>query len=175
MKKRSIAEADHAKNPPSIFLSIDELKAPEPTQAVQLPKSKKISDPNDKILPSNKWLECMDAFADGIRNVKIPESSNPVLNKDITVALIDDGADPYVESLRGKIIGGDSFDESSEDPPPYYTPPTKHGTFMAHMICRVCPLVKLYVYRLETHAVEKGTEGQTREQMSAMSAAEVST
>ncbi|KAF4455939.1 hypothetical protein F53441_1806 [Fusarium austroafricanum] len=128
------------------------------------------SGTNEMNQQSNRWLNCMDSFADEIQNMR-SELVKPL--HDIKVALIDDGADPYVESLRGKIRGGESFDSAHENgPSPYYTSSKGHGTVMADMICRVCPMAKLYVYKLETHAsLNLTTQARGREYIAAESAA----
>ncbi|KAG8677773.1 hypothetical protein FPOAC1_003801 [Fusarium poae] len=125
---------------------------------------------NDMNEQSNKWLNCMDSFADEIQNIR-PELTKSV--QDIKVALIDDGVDPHVESLRGKIHGGESFDTASENgPSPYYTSVRGHGTVMADMICRVCPMAKLFVYKLETHSsLISTTNIRGQEQIAAETAA----
>jgi hypothetical protein len=100
---------------------------------------------------SRRWLYCMDAFADAIQNIRAPFTENPILENDIKVALIDDGVDAFSKSLRGKIRGGESFGRGHPDadgPSPYYTSSEGHGTVMADMICRVCPMARLYVYKL---------------------------
>ncbi len=129
---------------------------------------------NERTALSNRWLDCMDKFADEIQNVEVPRDiQDGILKKDITVALIDDGADLYVESLRGKVIGGDSFDRPyphENGPSPYYNSSTGHGTVMADMIFRVCPMTKLFVYKLETYTSINPTT-QKSDQISADSAA----
>lgn len=152
-----------------------EENAPNSEQLVQSGPTKTSSNTNERNLQSNRWLDCMDKFADEIQNVKVPFSDAVDLKSDIKVALIDDGADPYVESLRGKIKGGESFDRGyphENGPSPYYTSSKGHGTVMADMICRVCPMAKLYVYKLETHSsINSATQTQTNDQISAESAA----
>ncbi|KAI9369935.1 hypothetical protein BJX61DRAFT_536065 [Aspergillus egyptiacus] len=123
-------------------------------------------------LQAHRWLNCMDSFADEIQSVEIPASREEGLKSPIKVALIDDGVDPYVESLRGKIIGGESFDrgDSLEDgPSPYHTSSNGHGTVMADNICRICPVAKLFVYKLESHRTPGEVDG--KHQMTAESAA----
>lgn len=153
-----------------------EENVPDSEHLVQSGPSKTPSNTNERNLQSNRWLDCMDKFADEIQNVKIPQNiDNAILKNDIKVALIDDGADPYVESLRGKIRGGESFDRGyphENGPSPYYTSTKGHGTVMADMICRVCPVAKLYVYKLETlSSINPATQTQTYDQISAESAA----
>ncbi|KAF5533704.1 hypothetical protein FMEXI_11675 [Fusarium mexicanum] len=91
---------------------------------------------NEMSLQSNRWLNCMDKFADELQNT-CSEFVKP--QNGIKVALIDDGADPYVESLRGKIWGGETFSRGfphENGPSPYYRSTKGHGTVMADMICR---------------------------------------
>lgn len=83
------------------------------------------------------------------------------LNDPVTVALIDDGVDLLDASLQGKgpQIEGQSlsFDHAGDNEPatserahPHYQSAGGHGTVMANMIFRVCPMAKLYVIRMET-------------------------
>lgn len=155
-----------------------EENVPDSEHLVQSGATKAPNNTNERNLQSNRWLDCMDKFADEIQNIKIPPIDNAILKNDIKVALIDDGVDPYVESLRGKIRGGESFDRGfphENGPSPYYVSTRGHGTVMADMICRVCPMARLYVYKLETHStINTGTHSQAYEQISASSAALVS-
>lgn len=153
-----------------------EENVPNSEQLVQSGGSTKtLANTNERNLQSNRWLDCMDKFADKIQNVQVPSTDNEILKNDIKVALIDDGVDLYVESLRGKIRGGESFDRgypNENGPSPYYTSSKGHGTVMADMICRVCPMAKLYVYKLETHSsINPATQTQSNDQISAESAA----
>ena len=153
-----------------------EVNTPNSEHLVQSGPSKTANNANELNSQSNRWLDTMDKFADEIQNVKIPSNiDNALLKADIKVALIDDGADPYVESLRGKIRGGESFDRGypyENGPSPYYVSSNHHGTVMADMICRVCPMAKLYVYKLETQpAINTSTQTATQDQISAESAA----
>ncbi|GLB00822.1 hypothetical protein AtubIFM57143_010187 [Aspergillus tubingensis] len=102
----------------------------------------------------NRWLDCIDRFADELQNVKVPATDTLVLKENIKVAVIDDGVDVHIESLQGKVIGGESFDRTYLDgngTSPYYISGGGHGTMMADMICRVCPTARLYVCKLEMH------------------------
>ncbi|KAH0562507.1 hypothetical protein GP486_002799 [Trichoglossum hirsutum] len=113
----------------------------------------------------HKWLTCMDEFADFIQNVDPPL---PLLEP-VTVALIDDGVDINEQSLSAKIIGGRSFcqrDRFQNLSMPYYVTSGGHGTVMASLICRVCPMAQLYVVKLDEHTSE-----QTTRQITAKSAA----
>lgn len=130
---------------------------------------------NEMSLQSNRWLNCMDKFADELQNT-CSEFVKP--QNGIKVALIDDGADPYVESLRGKIWGGETFSRGfphENGPSPYYRSTKGHGTVMADMICRVCPMARLYVYKLETQtSLNLATQTHGKEYIAAESAALVS-
>lgn len=118
-----------------------------------------IDDTQESTLHPHRWLECMDHFADMIQNIwswalkqKLQQHND--LQKPVEVALIDDGVDLYHERLRGKISGGKSFDygfQSENRIRPYWVSERGHGTVMADMMCRVCPIAKIYVIRLETH------------------------
>ena len=74
--------------------------------------TKALRNNNERNPRFSRWLDCMDKFADEIQNVEVPPTDNVVLKNKIKVALIDDGADPYLESLRGKIVGGESLWEA---------------------------------------------------------------
>ncbi|KAK4642831.1 hypothetical protein QC761_401030 [Podospora bellae-mahoneyi] len=129
---------------------------------------------NQRNLSAHKWLNCMDAFADGIQGVEVPPTQQKLLLKDITVALIDDGVNIDTSSIGGKVIGGATFDRGEPDengPSPYFISASGHGTVMADMICRVCPTAKLYVFKLETHpSPDSLVDGQTHNQIVARSA-----
>ncbi|PYH90812.1 hypothetical protein BO71DRAFT_386856 [Aspergillus ellipticus CBS 707.79] len=117
----------------------------------------------------NRWLSCIDRFADEIQNVKVPRTETEALKSDIKVAIIDDGVDIHIQSLQGKVIGGQSFDQACLDgngPSPYYSSSGGHGTIMADMVCRVCPNAKVFACKLESH-----TNPGSRRQISAQSAA----
>jgi hypothetical protein len=55
-------------------------------------------------------------------------------------------------NLSKNIADGKSFDRAGplSLPSPYYYSTNGHGTLMAKLICRVCPVVKLYVAKLDT-------------------------
>jgi hypothetical protein len=167
---------DHKAARRKILVYRSEENVPNSEQLVQSDgPTKTLSNTNERNLQSNRWLDCMDKFADEIQSIKVPSTDNVILKNDIKVALIDDGVDPYVESLRGKIRGGETFDRGyphENGPSPYYTSSRSHGTVMADMICRVCPMAKLYVYKLETHSsINLATQTQSHDQISAESAA----
>ncbi|KAM0329394.1 hypothetical protein ACHAQA_004701 [Verticillium albo-atrum] len=110
---------------------------------------------------SHRWLDTTDSFADMIQNVWInilrksrggPTRDQPLL-KHVVVALIDDGVDMHDQSLQGKILDGQTFDHGDDfRVRPYWVSEKGHGTVMANMICRVCPMVKIVAIRLDTRA-----------------------
>ena len=160
-----------------ILVYAREVNVPDSERLVQAGAKVNASLTNERNQQSHRWLDCMDRFADEIQNVDVPPTDNELLKNDIKVALIDDGVDLYAETLRGKVRGGESFDRGGlreNGPSPFYTSATGHGTVMADMICRVCPVAKLYVYKLETHAAVNPTTGaRTHEQISVESATAV--
>lgn len=110
-------------------------------------------------LRPHRWLECTDKFVDKIQNFW-PWALNQTfheqddLRKPVKVALIDDGVTLPDQRLCDKILGGKSFDYGNQNGgrmKPYWVSEGKHGTVMARMISRVCPMAKIYVIKLETH------------------------
>lgn len=116
-------------------------------------------DKQEPTLHPHRWLECMDNFANMIQNVwsyaltqKLQWNSD--LHKPVEVALIDDEVDLYHPLLRGKITAGRSLDYRGQGEHrirPYWVSESKHGTMMAIMIHRVCPMAQIYAIKLETH------------------------
>jgi hypothetical protein len=130
---------------------------------------------NARNLHPHRWLDTMDSFALQIQGVPMPETRRDDLKDPITVAVIDDGVDLCLPALRGKIYSGTSFDHDGPDeniPVPYYVSQTGHGSVMATSVCRVCPVAKLHIYKLETHTIGDAASQMT--QMTARSAALVS-
>jgi hypothetical protein len=138
-------------------------------------RTKPLNTTNQRNLSSHKWLICMDNFADEIQNVQVLPTKQKELQKEITVALIDDGVNIDIPTVAGKVTGGGTFDRGDPDengPSPYFISSSGHGTVMADMICRVCPTAKLYVFKLETHLSQDPiAESQAHNQIVAESAA----
>lgn len=119
---------------------------------------------------SHEWLNCMDAFAVVINQVwqKTHESFRtsvatfsgagaeegqlprpaPVatdrLEKDVVVALIDDGVDLVHPKFEGRVLEGKTFHYTEDGVGQYYTSAMGHGTQMAKLILQVCPMAKIY-------------------------------
>ncbi|KAF5011780.1 hypothetical protein FDECE_2147 [Fusarium decemcellulare] len=70
---------------------------------------------------------------------------------DIILALIDDGVDKFDTALSNQVLEGKSFDFHDERVRPPFLSAKGHGTVMASMILRVCPMVKVYPIRLKTY------------------------
>ena len=130
----------------------------------------------------------MDMFAEGVQNLLRDDCSkkwlrhNPnddhnlkELKENVTVALIDDGVDFMNRILAENLGAGRSFNTPTEDDDvfgtlePYHASTTGHGTLMAYMIRRMCPSVKIFVYKLN---MDRGSEGKAS--FTAKSAADVS-
>jgi hypothetical protein len=109
-------------------------------------------------IDSHRWLEIMDEFANGIFNLEPPDGAPEdylhseqlpqELRKDITVALIDDGVNFMHEAVATKLDTGRNFPIGNASDP-FHGSTTGHGTKMAYMIGRVCPMVKIYVCKLD--------------------------
>jgi hypothetical protein len=134
----------------------------------------------------HRWLTIMDTFANGIDKLfaptRFPENyfTHPSLpgelQKEVRVALIDDGANFMHKAIASKLENGRSFDSGYGDPDlssapaPFHGSTTGHGTYMAYMIGRVCPAVKIFVCKLD---VARNT-GTAKANFTAKSAADVS-
>lgn len=117
-----------------------------------------LSDGKEQPRRTNKWLDCVDDFAAMLRSFKIENliaeyskthSSLKELQRDVVVAVIDDGVDITRHSLRNRILGGETFDTS--DRSHYRFSANEHGTLMASQVVRVCPHAKIYAIKVETH------------------------
>lgn len=68
------------------------------------------------------------------------------------MALIDDGVDLLQPALEKRVKAGISFTtyfSSDTLTKPYYLSSLGHGTLMAKLISRVCPMAELYVARID--------------------------
>jgi len=128
----------------------------------------------------------MDTFAECIYNLRDPagfqaeladEKIPSELQRDVRVALLDDGANFMHKAIRGVLENGRSFDgggydgpDASGSPGPFHGSTTGHGTCMAYMISRVCPKVKIFVCKM--NVIRPGSQGK-KAKFTAKSAAEV--
>lgn len=104
------------------------------------------------------WLKYVDDF-----NHMVPDlPSESLVSEDarnmgkralesVRVALIDDGVNflsREMANFQNRYVPGRSFDTSPDGPAPAFHSLSGHGTFMARLILRVCPYVKIIPYRL---------------------------
>lgn len=75
---------------------------------------------------------------------------------DVVVALIDDGIDMFDTTLSNQVLEGKSFDFQNGKVRPPFSSARGHGTVMASMILRVCPMAKIYPIRLKTSPTPDG-------------------
>ncbi|KAK1762659.1 hypothetical protein QBC33DRAFT_600247, partial [Phialemonium atrogriseum] len=127
------------------------------------------TSPSTQSINSHQWLDCMDTFASkfkpfweqtladflAFRSQRAGETAKG-LEKDVVVALIDDGVDSCDDDLAGRILPGKTFDYQDDGMRPHFVSATGHGTAMASMITRVCPMAKIYPIRLKMQQDEKG-------------------
>jgi hypothetical protein len=111
----------------------------------------------------------MENFARFIQNIKEDDGDDVKVQETVKVALIDDGID--TEHFYEHIVYGVSFcsSDGSGKTKGYYVAPGGHGTLMATLITEICPMVKLYIARLDEYSAVDGGR-----QITARSAAQVS-
>jgi hypothetical protein len=95
-------------------------------------------------------------FLNGIVRPKLEDKGN---SPSVTIALIDNGVkfenSPGVEETLGipNLADGISYygqrDEENIQFRDFFTGPSRHGTQMATCINKVCPMVELYVARMD--------------------------
>ncbi|KAL4787868.1 hypothetical protein BJX76DRAFT_353902 [Aspergillus varians] len=114
--------------------------------------------PNQPAVTVHKWLESIDAFTDELKTLMANIRTTSHKGDEIRVALIDDGVDLCEKEFRDKIMHGKSFahhhhhhhHHRNRREKQWYVSEMGHGTVMAHMILRVCPMAKIYPIRLDT-------------------------
>lgn len=122
----------------------------------------------------HEWLVCMERFARNIRpfwedmlersKEAVGESQGKGANlaakaikDDVVVALIDDGVMAVHEFLAGRVLMGKTFDyHGGNNVGQPYASAQGHGTEMAKLILRVCPMAKIYPIRLKTNTSKDG-------------------
>jgi hypothetical protein len=131
---------------------------------------------------SHRWLDSTARFAGKMApfwnstvtdflNSKHNQNTPDGLEGNVVLALIDDGVDMFDTPQTNQILEGKSFDFHDEKVRPSFSSANGHGTVMASMILRVCPMVKVYPIRLKTY---ENAEGKNM-QIDAGYAAKVST
>jgi subtilisin family serine protease len=88
----------------------------------------------------------MESFANFLR---IYFRNHPLeKDREIKVAVIDDGVNLDHPDVRGNIVAGETFYNNNGHWQGFYQSSQGHGTLMASIICQLCPKVKLYVAKL---------------------------
>ncbi|KAL4992920.1 hypothetical protein BDV10DRAFT_198732 [Aspergillus recurvatus] len=101
----------------------------------------------------HKWLESIDTFADELRTPMPNLHTKYHTEDEIWVALIEDGVNLTEKGFSDKSRDGKSFayyPDNIERQRQWYASDQSHGTVIAHMILRVCPMAKIYPITLYT-------------------------
>lgn len=100
----------------------------------------------------------VDDFAVMLQNIKVEKliadhserhPSLKELQKDVVVAVIDDGVDINQQCLRDRILRGETIDTS--DRSHYRFSAKNHGNLVASQVVRVCTNAKIYVIKVNTY------------------------
>ncbi|KAI3580418.1 hypothetical protein IWW34DRAFT_619965 [Fusarium oxysporum f. sp. albedinis] len=129
--------------------------------ASNIVSSTTISTP-DQGVNEDRWLRSIENFAsamapyweDTVTNfLETRQNSGTTerVESDVVIALIDDGVDKFEIGRPDQVLEGKSFDFHDERVNPPYLSAQGHGTTMASMILRVCPMAKVYPIRLKTY------------------------
>ncbi|KAI1416699.1 hypothetical protein F5Y13DRAFT_186317 [Hypoxylon sp. FL1857] len=102
-------------------------------------------------LMSDFWRNTLDQFKASRKQGA--QGTIEKVEEDVVVALIDDGVDVFDSAFSGQILEGKSFDFHNHKVRPPFSSAKNHGTVMASMILRVCPMAKIYPIRLKTFEV----------------------
>jgi hypothetical protein len=98
------------------------------------------------------WQDTLTDFMESRKNQGTPER----IEDEVVVALIDDGIDMFDTALSNQVLEGKSFDFHDGKVRPSFSSARGHGTVMASMILRVCPMAKIYPIRLRTYETPDG-------------------
>ncbi|EHK48481.1 hypothetical protein TRIATDRAFT_172153, partial [Trichoderma atroviride IMI 206040] len=120
-----------------------------------------------KGINSHKWLDSTIRFAAEMElfwrktTLEFKSSKHNLdptkkIASDVIVALIDDGVDMFDAGLSDRVLEGKSFDFHDGKVRPSFSSADGHGTVMASMILRACPMAKVYPIRLKTYPNSNG-------------------
>ncbi|KAM0480764.1 hypothetical protein ACHAP7_005001 [Fusarium lateritium] len=98
------------------------------------------------------WESTVQKFLEARQHQGTPEG----VENDVTIALIDDGVYKFGIGRPHQVLQGKSFDFHGDRLNPPYLSAKGHGTVMASMILRVCPMAKIYPIRLKTNSDASG-------------------
>ncbi|KAH7139646.1 hypothetical protein B0J13DRAFT_477896 [Dactylonectria estremocensis] len=101
------------------------------------------------------WENTLKDFKESRKGQGTPER----VEDDVIIALIDDGIDMFDASLSNHVLEGKSFDYHDGKVRPPFSSARGHGTVMASMILRICPMAKVYPIRLRTY---EGPDGKNQ-------------
>lgn len=118
----------------------------------------------DQPLGKHEWMRCMEEFAlqfkpfwDGMLNIsELAQVEATTVEDDVVVALIDDGVMPLDNFLAERVLPGKTFDYHGDVVGQWYNSAQGHGSEMAKLILRVCPMAKIYPIRLKTYTSATG-------------------
>lgn len=177
LTKASLEEKSEKRNPTpqeerkiEIIVRESEKEAEHPVSPNSTSKATEKFNP----ITEHEWLNCMERFAGSMsvfwqetlqrskESVEKDNNNNRLLGKDTTqnlnslrkdvvVALIDDGVDSCDSAFSGRIIEGKTFDYREGSVGQYYISARGHGTEMARLILKVCPMASIYSIKLKTH------------------------
>lgn len=110
---------------------------------------------------SHRWLNSTARFAeemkpfwdDTVKDFLLSRQNKGTVERvedDVVVALIDDGVDIFDTPYSNQVLEGKSFDFHNGKVRPPFSSAKGHGTVMANMILRICPMAKVYPIRLRT-------------------------
>lgn len=99
------------------------------------------------------WKSSVESFLE-LKQHRPAAQEGP--DSEVVLALIDDGVDMFGTPQTGRILEGKSFDFHDGKVRPPYSSANGHGTIMARMILKVCPMVKVYPIRLKTYESAQG-------------------
>lgn len=92
------------------------------------------------------WERTVEEFMQSRQGKATPEH----VEDGVVVALIDDGVDVFDTAYSSQVLEGKSFDFHNGKVRPPFSSAKGHGTVMANMILRICPMAKVYPIRLRT-------------------------
>ncbi|KAH7235339.1 peptidase S8/S53 domain-containing protein, partial [Fusarium tricinctum] len=121
---------------------------------------------------SGEKLDSLEKEAKALSNMDTQTlASLQKLRKDAVVALIDDGVNTFDPTFSKRFMEGKTFDYRDDGVGQYYISETGHGTDMARMILKVCPMASIYSIKLKVQKTANSGES-TVEAFSAASAIE---
>ncbi|KAI1061433.1 hypothetical protein LB507_011276 [Fusarium sp. FIESC RH6] len=121
----------------------------------------------DKGINAHQWLSSVEEFASVMkpfwettakrfRDMNQNMGTAERVEKPVTIALIDDGVNKFEIDHPNQVLEGKSFDFHDERVNSPFLSAKGHGTTMARMILRVCPMAEIYPIRLKTYSDPNG-------------------